>query len=73
MAGVTYARSRDERMAESASASVYDEVYAAERPELFFEAPGWRVVGPGQPIGIRADSGLGRPGAGAGPRLHPPR
>jgi len=56
-AGVTYARSRDERMAESASASVYDEVYAAERPELFFKAPGWRVVGPGEPIGIRADSG----------------
>ena len=55
-AGVTYARSRDERMAESASASVYDEVYAAERPELFFKAPGWRVVGPGEPVGIRADS-----------------
>jgi 2-dehydro-3-deoxy-D-arabinonate dehydratase len=55
-AGVTYARSRDERMAESASASVYDEVYAAERPELFFKAAGWRVVGPGQPVGIRADS-----------------
>ena len=55
-AGVTYARSRDERMAESASASVYDEVYAAERPELFFKAPGWRVVGPGEHIGIRADS-----------------
>jgi 2-dehydro-3-deoxy-D-arabinonate dehydratase len=55
-AGVTYARSRDERMAESASASVYDEVYAAERPELFFKAPGWRVVGPGEHVGIRADS-----------------
>ncbi|MEO7754134.1 MAG: fumarylacetoacetate hydrolase family protein [Terracoccus sp.] len=55
--GVTYARSRDERMAESASASVYDTVYAARRPELFFKAPAWRVVGPGQPVGIRADSG----------------
>ena len=55
-AGVTYARSRDERMAESASASVYDQVYAAQRPELFFKAPGWRVVGPGEHVGIRADS-----------------
>ncbi len=55
--GVTYARSRDERMAESASASVYDTVYAARRPELFFKAPAWRVVGPGRPVGIRADSG----------------
>ena len=55
--GVTYARSRDERMAESSSASVYDTVYAARRPELFFKAPAWRVVGPGRPVGIRADSG----------------
>ncbi|MFD1721611.1 fumarylacetoacetate hydrolase family protein [Amnibacterium endophyticum] len=55
--GVTYARSRDERMAESTEASVYDRVYAAERPELFFKAPAWRVVAPGDAIGVRADSG----------------
>lgn len=55
-AGVTYERSRDERMAESTEASIYDRVYVAERPELFFKAPAWRVVAPGEPVGIRADS-----------------
>jgi 2-dehydro-3-deoxy-D-arabinonate dehydratase len=55
-AGVTYERSRDERMAESTEASIYDRVYVAERPELFFKAPAWRVVAPGDPVGIRADS-----------------
>ncbi|GAA2750570.1 fumarylacetoacetate hydrolase family protein [Amnibacterium kyonggiense] len=55
-AGVTYERSRDERMAESTEASIYDRVYAAERPELFFKAPAGRVVGPGEPVGIRVDS-----------------
>lgn len=56
-AGVTYERSRDARMAESAQASVYDRVYEAERPELFFKASAWRARGPGQAIGVRADSG----------------
>ncbi len=55
-AGVTYVRSRDARMVESAGASVYDRVYAASRPELFFKSAGWRVRGPGELIGIRADS-----------------
>lgn len=55
-AGVTYARSRDERMAESTEASVYDRVYAAERPEVFFKATPWRVVADGDAVGIRADS-----------------
>jgi 2-dehydro-3-deoxy-D-arabinonate dehydratase len=55
-AGVTYERSRDARMEESAEASVYDRVYDAERPELFFKSAGWRVRGPGDAIGIRADS-----------------
>jgi 2-dehydro-3-deoxy-D-arabinonate dehydratase len=55
-AGVTYERSRDERMAESTEASIYDRIYAAPRPELFFKAPASRVVGPGGPVGIRADS-----------------
>jgi 2-dehydro-3-deoxy-D-arabinonate dehydratase len=55
-AGVTYERSRDARIEESASPDPYDLVYVAERPELFFKSPGWRVRGPGEPIGVRADS-----------------
>jgi len=55
-AGVTYLRSREARRAESAVASVYDMVYDARRPELFFKAPGWRVVGHGAPGRVRADS-----------------
>jgi len=55
-AGVTYQRSREARGVESQDASLYDRVYAAERPQVFFKAAGWRVVGSGQPIGVRADS-----------------
>ena len=58
-AGVTYWRSRTARMEESKVAgggSFYDRVYEAERPELFFKSPGWRVRGPGMPLRIRADS-----------------
>jgi 2-dehydro-3-deoxy-D-arabinonate dehydratase len=55
-AGVTYERSRDARMEESAEASVYDRVYDADRPELFFKSPGWRVRAHGDEIGVRADS-----------------
>jgi 2-dehydro-3-deoxy-D-arabinonate dehydratase len=55
-AGVTYLRSRDARRVESKVADVYDRVYDAARPELFFKAAGWRVVGTGMPIRIRADS-----------------
>jgi 2-dehydro-3-deoxy-D-arabinonate dehydratase len=55
-AGVTYLRSREARRLESQGADVYDRVYLAERPELFFKALGWRVAGPGMPIRVRADS-----------------
>jgi 2-dehydro-3-deoxy-D-arabinonate dehydratase len=55
-AGVTYRRSRDARKDESTTADVYDRVYVADRPELFFKAAGWRVRGPGESIGVRADS-----------------
>jgi 2-dehydro-3-deoxy-D-arabinonate dehydratase len=55
--GVTYERSRDARMRESAQASVYDLVYDADRPEIFFKATPPRVVGPGAEVIIRADSG----------------
>jgi len=58
-AGVTYLKSRDARMEESQSsgaASLYDRVYEAERPELFFKATAARVSGPGQEVYIRVDS-----------------
>jgi 2-dehydro-3-deoxy-D-arabinonate dehydratase len=56
-AGVTYERSRDARVEESVVEDVYTLVYEAERPELFLkDAACRRTVGPGAPIGIRADS-----------------
>ncbi len=61
-AGVTYERSRTARMAESEnSADIYDRVYAAERPELFFKSAAWRVSGPGAPVSVRADSSIDVP------------
>jgi 2-dehydro-3-deoxy-D-arabinonate dehydratase len=58
-AGVTFWRSREARMeeAEAAAPDVYDRVYEAQRPELFFKAAPGRSRGPGEPVGIRADSG----------------
>jgi 2-dehydro-3-deoxy-D-arabinonate dehydratase len=56
-AGVTYLRSKTARMSESDfSATAYDRVYDAERPELFFKALPEKVVGPGEPVGLRHDS-----------------
>jgi 2-dehydro-3-deoxy-D-arabinonate dehydratase len=56
-AGVTYVRSKTARERESAGAArFYDMVYTAPRPELFFKATPRRVVGPGAPVRIRADS-----------------
>jgi len=56
-AGVTYRRSQVARMEESeASASAYDRVYTADRPELFFKATPSRVSGPGEPVRVRSDS-----------------
>ena len=61
-AGVTYERSRVARMTESEeSADVYDRVYAAERPEIFFKSAAWRVSGPGAPVSVRSDSGIDVP------------
>jgi 2-dehydro-3-deoxy-D-arabinonate dehydratase len=61
-AGVTYERSRTARMAESEhTADIYDRVYAAERPELFFKSAAWRVSGPGAPVSVRADSSVNVP------------
>ena len=55
-AGVTYLRSRDARRVESTVADMYDRVYEAARPELFYKSAGWRVAGDGMPIRIRSDS-----------------
>jgi 2-dehydro-3-deoxy-D-arabinonate dehydratase len=56
-AGVTYLRSKKARMEESEfSASAYDRVYDAPRPEIFFKALGAKVSGASGKIGIRADA-----------------
>ncbi len=56
-AGVTYLRSKSARMEESDfSATAYDRVYDAERPELFFKSMPGKVVDPGGEVGIRADA-----------------
>lgn len=54
--GVTYLSSRLAREAESQSKDVYQKVYGAQRPELFFKSAGWRATGHGAPLRIRADS-----------------
>jgi len=54
--GVTYLQSREARELESTEADAYEKVYDAERPELFFKALGWRVVGHGDRIRVRGDS-----------------
>jgi 2-dehydro-3-deoxy-D-arabinonate dehydratase len=58
-AGVTYIRSRQARIEESADAGggdFYSRVYEAARPELFFKAPAYRVVGPAGEVRIRRDA-----------------
>ena len=56
-AGVTYLRSKKARMEESeTSASAYDQVYDADRPELFFKSMPQKVVADGDVVGIRCDS-----------------
>lgn len=56
-AGVTYLRSKTARMEESDfSATAYDCVYEAARPEIFFKAVAEKVVGPGDNVGIRGDA-----------------
>lgn len=56
-AGVTYMRSKKARMDESEfSATAYDRVYDAERPELFFKSLPEKVVPTGEAVGIRRDA-----------------
>src|SRR4051812_15730757 len=60
-AGVTYERSRIAREEESAGSGIYDRVYSAARPEIFFKATPSRTVGPGEGVAIRVDSGWNVP------------
>jgi 2-dehydro-3-deoxy-D-arabinonate dehydratase len=56
-AGVTYLRSKQARMEESEfSATAYDRVYDAARPEIFFKSLPDKVVSPGEAVGIRRDA-----------------
>jgi 2-dehydro-3-deoxy-D-arabinonate dehydratase len=56
-AGVTYLRSKTARMEESDfSATAYDRVYNADRPEIFFKSLAEKVVATGDAVGIRADA-----------------
>lgn len=56
-AGVTYLRSKTARMEESDfSATAYDRVYDADRPEIFFKALAEKVVATGEAVGIRRDA-----------------
>ena len=56
-AGVTYAPSRDARKTESPQhGSVYEAVFRAQRPELFYKCRGSRARGPAEDICIRSDS-----------------
>jgi 2-dehydro-3-deoxy-D-arabinonate dehydratase len=57
--GVTYKRSAEMRDEDTTGErGIYDYVYSAERPELFFKATPARCVGPNDYICIRRDSEL---------------
>ncbi|MDJ0271022.1 MAG: fumarylacetoacetate hydrolase family protein [Candidatus Caldarchaeum sp.] len=55
-AGVTYLRSREAREYETVAKGIYDRVYEAKRPEIFFKATPSRCVGPGEDAFIRSDT-----------------
>jgi len=57
--GVTYKRSAEMRDEDTTGArGIYDHVYSADRPEIFFKATALRCVGPNDYICIRSDSTL---------------
>jgi 2-dehydro-3-deoxy-D-arabinonate dehydratase len=57
--GVTYKRSAEMRDEDTTGKrGIYDYVYSAPRPELFFKATSARCSGPNDYIGIRSDSNL---------------
>jgi len=60
-AGVTYLRSRDARKEESGVPDVYQRVYEADRPELFYKSGALRTRGTKENIGIRFDSSASVP------------
>lgn len=61
-AGVTYRQSALDRDADAKSlGGIYQQVYFANRPELFFKATPARTVGPRDYAGIRPDSHLTMP------------
>jgi 2-dehydro-3-deoxy-D-arabinonate dehydratase len=60
-AGVTYMRSREARNYESTGGdaqalTIYDKVYEASRPEVFFKSTAARLVGPNGDVCLRSDS-----------------
>ncbi|PLS02511.1 fumarylacetoacetate hydrolase family protein [Neobacillus cucumis] len=60
-AGVTYEKSKDARNFESTdringSATFYDKVYDAKRPEIFLKSTAARTVGPNDKVFLRSDS-----------------
>jgi 2-dehydro-3-deoxy-D-arabinonate dehydratase len=62
-AGITYRRSREYYSEHDAGSAhrgkgIYDHVYDAERPELFYKGSAARAVGPHGTAGIRGDSAL---------------
>lgn len=60
--GVTYRKSAEFRDEETdQKRGMYDQVYSAARPEIFFKATAPRCVGPRGPIGIRSDSSFTAP------------
>ncbi len=69
-AGVTYEISEQARESESGMPEMYLDVYGAERPEIFFKATPGRTVGPGEAIGVRADSEWNVPEPELGIVLH---
>lgn len=60
-AGVTYLRSREARNYESSGGNtqpmtIYDKVYEAKRPEIFFKSTAARLVHPNHDLYLRSDS-----------------
>lgn len=60
-AGVTYEKSRQARDYEATggrmdTTTIYDRVYEAQRPEIFFKSTAARTVGPNDPLDLRTDS-----------------
>ena len=55
-AGVTYEQSRMARENETKTKSIYDRVYDAPRPEIFFKATPNRITGPFGSVCLRSDS-----------------